>query len=86
MFELKEIMRQKDSKVFAEILNRLREGNHTAADILKIKERLIVENSINDPMNVPHLFIQNIRLISLTKEFTRQLLVKNIVFKHLIVL
>ena len=82
MFELKEIMRQKDSKVFAEILNRLREAD----DILKIKERLIVENSINDPMNVPHLFIQNIRLISLTKEFTRQLLVKNIVFKHLIVL
>ena len=45
-------MRQKDSKaVFAEILNRLREGNNTADDILKIKERLVRENSKHDPMN-----------------------------------
>lgn len=29
MFELQEIMRQRESKQFAEILNRLREGNHT---------------------------------------------------------
>ena len=59
MFELKGIMRQKESKIFAEILNRLREGKHTNEDIMKLKERLIVENSIDDPMNVPHLFIQN---------------------------
>ena len=67
MFELKEIMRQRDSKVFAEILNRLREGNHTAHDILKIKERLIAENSINDPMDVPHLFIQNTKVNQFNK-------------------
>ena len=59
MFELQEIMRQKDSKVFAEILNRLREGKHTKDDILKIKERMIKENSLHDPIDVPHLFIQN---------------------------
>ena len=59
MFELQEIMRQKDSKVFAEILNGLREGKHTKDDILKIKERMIKENSIHDPIDVPHLFIQN---------------------------
>ena len=59
MFELQEIMRQRESKVFAEILNRLREGKHTKDDILKLKERLIKENSLNDPMDVPHLFIQN---------------------------
>ena len=29
MFELKQIMRQRESKDFAELLNRLREGNHT---------------------------------------------------------
>ena len=29
LFELTEIMRQKDDKEFAELLNRLREGNHT---------------------------------------------------------
>ena len=62
MFELKEIMRQRESKVFAEILNRLREGNHTNDDILKLKERMIEENGIHDPMNVPHLFIQNIKV------------------------
>ena len=59
MFELQEIMRQKESKIFAQILNRLREGKHTNDDIMKLKERLIVENSIDDPMDVPHLFIQN---------------------------
>ena len=62
MFELKEIMRQKESKVFAEILNRLREGNHTVDDILTIKERLIEENSIQDPMDAPHMFIQNMKV------------------------
>lgn len=43
MFELLEIMRQKESKVFAEILNRFREGRHTENDILKLRERLFTE-------------------------------------------
>lgn len=46
MFELHEIMKQRESKVFAEILNRLREGNHTNDDLLKIKDRLITPNNI----------------------------------------
>ena len=33
MFELDEIMRQRESKMFAEILNRLREGKHTCSDL-----------------------------------------------------
>ena len=33
MLELDEIMRQRESKMFAEILNRLREGNHTLSDL-----------------------------------------------------
>ena len=57
MFELDEIMRQRESKVFAEILNRLREGKHTKNDILKIKERCIEEK--NCPKEAPRLFIQN---------------------------
>ncbi|CAB4015328.1 Hypothetical predicted protein [Paramuricea clavata] len=52
MFELEEIMRQRESKVFAEILNRLREGKHAEDDILKLKERLIKQNSIQYPMDV----------------------------------
>ena len=59
MFELDEIMRQRDSKEFAQILNRLREGNHTSDDIVKLKERFISENCKNYPIDVPHLFIQN---------------------------
>ena len=59
MFELHEIMRQRESKAFAEILNRLREGNHTNDDLLKVKDRLITPNSSTYPSDAPHLFIQN---------------------------
>ena len=59
MFGLQEIMRQRESKVFAETLNRLRKGKYIENDILKLKERLIKEGSKEDPMDVPHLFIQN---------------------------
>ena len=44
MFELQEIVRQRESKQFAEILNRLREGNHITDEIPKLKERCISEN------------------------------------------
>ena len=59
MFELHEIMRQRESKAFAEILNRLREGNHTNDDLLIVKDRLITPNSSTYPSDAPHLFIQN---------------------------
>ena len=52
-------MRQRESKEFAQILNRLREGDHTPDDIVKLKERCISENCRNYPIDVPHLFIQN---------------------------
>ena len=41
MFELHEIMRQRESKEFAEMLNRLREGNHSKEDIMRLKERIL---------------------------------------------
>ena len=59
MFELHEIMRQKESKVFAEILNRFREGRHTENDILKLHERLFTETDLIHLRDVPRLFIQN---------------------------
>ncbi len=58
-YDLIEIMRQRESKQFAEILDRLREGKHTKEDISKLKERLIKENSDEDPMDVPPFLIQN---------------------------
>lgn len=38
LFELTQIMRQKDDKSFAELLNRLIEGNHTDQDIEDLKK------------------------------------------------
>ena len=61
MFELHEIMRQRDSKLFPELLNRLREGIHTPDDILKLKER-VVQEDISNPIDAPHLFIQNAKV------------------------
>ena len=55
MFELNEIMCQRDSKLFAELLNRLHEGKHTESDISKLKERVIQED-INNPIDAPHLY------------------------------
>ena len=43
MFELKQIMRQRESKNFAKLLN------HTKEDIVKWKERLIADTSPDCP-------------------------------------
>ena len=61
LFELTEIMRQKDDKEFAELLNRLREGNHTQNDIEVLKERIlkIRPGQENYPINMTHLFLTN---------------------------
>lgn len=59
MYELLQIMRQKDDKHFAELLNRLREGNHSQADIDELKKRCITNISSNQYNHVTHLFITN---------------------------
>lgn len=51
------IMRQQESKQFAEMLNRLREGNQSNEDIMKFKERILTPSSTNYPIDAPHLFI-----------------------------
>ena len=55
MFELKQIMRQRESKDFAELLNRLREGNHTKQDIQKLKQRIISITNHEYPKDAPHV-------------------------------
>ena len=45
MFELTEIMRQKDDAQFAELLNRIREGKHTDQDLRLLKTRTISSES-----------------------------------------
>ena len=61
MYELSEIMRQKDEREFAELLNRLREGKHTEKDIKVLKGRILkVKPGESDyPMNNTHLFSTN---------------------------
>ncbi len=59
MFELHEIMRQRESRQFAEILNRLREGIHTENDLNILRARIIEDPEVNYPRHAPHLFIKN---------------------------
>ena len=57
-YELKTIMRQKEDKKFAELLNRLREGNQTEDDIETLKTRVSCVNS-NSNVAYTHLFLTN---------------------------
>ena len=57
MFELDEIMCQRESKMFAETLKQLCEGNHTPSDPQKLKERCVEKSEC--PTEPPQLFIQN---------------------------
>ena len=57
MYELTQIMRQKEDKQFAELLNRLREGRHSQKDIEQLKTRVLQPNHCNS--NITHLFTTN---------------------------
>lgn len=59
LYELAEIMRQKDDLEFAELLNRLREGNHSTEDIEKLETRCICREECQQSEAIgklPHLF------------------------------
>ena len=59
MFELSTIMRQQDSRVFAELLNRVREGHHTEYDVELLHSRVTAVNSPDYPTCAQHLFRTN---------------------------
>ncbi|XP_033746958.1 uncharacterized protein LOC117332184 [Pecten maximus] len=63
MFELVEIMRQKEDCRFAEILIRLRQNELTADDKSTLLACQIDRNSSSYPITAPHLFIEN-RLVN----------------------
>ncbi|KAJ8050657.1 ATP-dependent DNA helicase pfh1 [Holothuria leucospilota] len=56
-YELTEIMRQKDDQAFAQLLNRLREGNQTSDDITVLKARQFSVDEV--PKEATHLFQTN---------------------------
>ena len=71
IFELVEIMRQKEDKDFAELLNRLRSlesGNLSDSDLTSLQTRLIKQDDINYPMYAPHLFTTNQKVDNFNKE------------------
>ena len=60
IYELTEIMRQKEDKSFAELLNRLREGIHTEGDMDTLQSRIMKGNQVSTPdLQTPHLFTTN---------------------------
>jgi len=59
MFELTTIMRQQDSRSFAELLARVREGNQSSQDLNVLQSRVIAPDAANYPHSAQHLFKTN---------------------------
>ena len=62
MSELTQVMRQKEDKAFAGILNRIREGKHSNNDINILKQRILklTPDHPDYPMIATHLYSTNI--------------------------
>ncbi|XP_071855380.1 uncharacterized protein [Apostichopus japonicus] len=56
-YELTEIMRQKEDQAFAQLLNRLREGNQTVDDLVVLESRKVPSHNV--AKNATHLFQTN---------------------------
>lgn len=59
MIELRKVMRQKDDKIFTDLLNRLRVGSQTDEDIQLIQSGLINSSDPNYPHDVLHIWAEN---------------------------
>ena len=62
MFELTEIMRQRDSLLLAQLLNRLRENQQTSADIELLLSKTCTPADATYPSSAPHLFLENAKV------------------------
>ena len=67
IYELTEIMRQRDEKKFAELLNRLRIGKHTQNDIKTIKKALVTKNQTDGLHDIPHFFLTRKKVMEYNK-------------------
>ena len=56
MYELEEIMCQKNDRTFAELLNRFRVGKHTDADLSLLATRAITSEDCQSLNHIPHFF------------------------------
>ena len=62
MYELTQVMRQRESLSFAHLLNRVREGNQTPSDLQNLESRVVSRQSSSYPHDAPHLFVTNERV------------------------
>ena len=67
MYELTEIMRQKDDQKWAKALNRFREGNQEEGDYEMVEARMHKESD-NYPYEKPHLFYTNAEVIQYNRK------------------
>ncbi len=56
MFELEDIMQQKDDRLFAELLNHLQIGEHTQEDLQTLMQCVITQEVSEQMSAVPHFF------------------------------
>ena len=56
MYELEEIMHQKNDRTFAELLNRFHVGKHTAADLNLLATRAVTSEDGQSLNHTPHFF------------------------------
>ncbi|XP_062609477.1 uncharacterized protein LOC134271261, partial [Saccostrea cucullata] len=81
LFELDEVMRQKDDLEFAQLLNRLRHNEMTSEDLDIIHKCIIAENSPNYPHNAPHLFTMNAKVDEYNNKLIEQLPGEKVIVK-----
>ena len=60
MYELVDIMRQKDDLAFAQLLNRLRVNEMTEEDKQKLQTRVFDRDTGDYPKDAVHLFARNV--------------------------
>ena len=75
MYEFNEIMRQRESKIFAEILNRLREGKLRMV-LPKLKNDVLMRVVVQKKL--PGYLYKMPRLMNITRQFIAHLLETNI--------
>lgn len=59
LFELNQIMRQKDDVEFAALLNRVRQGHQTTEDLFTLKNRMITTSDPEYNREALHIFATN---------------------------
>ena len=79
IYELTQIMRQKDDKTFAELLNRLRTGHQTQEDIKLLKNTKITNKYLKNKNSIPHFYptLEQVSLHNKKKHKIQKILLSN---------